>query len=163
MVDHHYSFRARKGVFHGGKPPAQRRQFPLGKFVLGWRSIKRRVCKRRNAPHRQRKRHNFGLLGHFVPFAPDTRAAPAAVAVPKPHACMRGRLWRPSPMPRCGTRERRPFANYLSIADRYSAQPEFILRILSAVDAKSIEPKAEAGLFCQPCRMGNSGRKATVC
>src|SRR5205814_3556414 len=143
MIDHHYSFRSRKGVFHGGKPPAQRSQLPVSKFVLGRRSIKRRVCQRRNTPHRQRKRHNIGLLGHFVPFAPDRRAAPAAAAVPKPNPRMRGRRLRRYPMPRRDKQERRTFANYLSTQDRYSAQAKFILRILSGANAKSIEPAAE--------------------
>src|SRR5437660_8125222 len=54
----------------------------------------------------------------------------------------------PLPMPRRGTRERRTFANYLSIRDRYNAQAKFILRILSGANAKSIEPTADIRLFC---------------
>src|SRR5215475_11477221 len=66
-------------------------------------------------------------------------------------------------LPRCGTREGRLFVNYLSIRDRYSAPAKFILRILSRAYAKSIEPTADIRLFCQPCLIGNSGRKATIC
>jgi hypothetical protein len=86
------------------------------------------------------------LLGHFVPFAPDHRAAPAAAAVPKPNARLRGRLYTRY---RCrAAPETRPFANYLSIRDRYSVLAKFILRILSGTDAKSIEPTADVRLFC---------------
>jgi len=67
MVHHHHAFGPRKGISHCRKPTAQRCKFLLGEFVLG----RQRVSPRRNAPHRQWKRHNIGLLGHFVPFAPD--------------------------------------------------------------------------------------------
>ena len=71
VVDHHHALRPRKGIFHRGEPAAQRREFLLCKFV----TCGRRVRQRRNPSHRQWKRHNIGLLGHFVPFAPDYLAA----------------------------------------------------------------------------------------
>jgi len=98
-----------------------RRELLFGKFVLG----RSGVSPRRNTPHRQWERHNIGLLGHFVPFAPDNLAASWAAVVPAFPAHTRLRLYRLVPMPDRGTQETRDFADYLSIGDRYSAQTNF--------------------------------------
>jgi len=71
MIHHHHALRPRKGIFHRRKPAAQSSELLLGKFVPRWC----RVNQRRNTPHRRWKRHDIGLLGHFVPFAPDHLAA----------------------------------------------------------------------------------------
>jgi hypothetical protein len=121
MVYHHHAFRPRKGIFHRREPTTQRRELLFGKFVLG----RGGVSPRRNTPHRQWERHNIGLLEHFVPFAPDNLAASWTAVVPAFPARTRVRLYRLARHGNRGTQQSQPFADYLSIGDRYSAQTNF--------------------------------------
>src|SRR5438874_11272946 len=72
MINHHHPFGPRKGVFHGGKPPAQRSQLLFGEFVAGWR--RRLICGRSDPLNRQREWYDIRLLRHFVPSPPSWAA-----------------------------------------------------------------------------------------
>src|SRR5580693_4869380 len=106
MVYHHHAFRPRKGIFHRREPTTQRRKLLFGKFVFG----RGGVSPWRNTPHRQWERHNIGLLGHFVPFAPDYLAASWAAVVPALPARTRFASIASLPMPGRGKRQGRAFA-----------------------------------------------------
>jgi len=122
MVHHHHAFGPRKGISHRRKPTAQRCKFLLGEFVLG----RQRGSPRRNAPHRQWKRHNIGLLGHFVPFAPDFLTALVVGRSPRiPTSYAPSAPSLPPPMEGAASEKSQALGNYLSIGDRYSALTNF--------------------------------------
>src|SRR6516165_2124147 len=116
MVYHHHSFRPRKGIFHRREPTTQRRELLFGKFVLG----RGGVSPWRNTPHRQWERHNIGLLGHFVPFAPDYLAATWAAVVPAFPRSYALRLYRLAPD--AGRRQARKPSFCRLLIDRRSIQ-----------------------------------------